>query len=124
MSTTLLCPQCAHSIKDPRTEDEYRNGVAPPPCPLCSGGWDIWELRLAPIPLEENRTQIASWLGQIPFPSAIDLVSTQAGMRVRMFTPPGSAHGQMKAWASMTHQQTRWVHSGPDRYHGQQNDTC
>lgn len=112
MSTTLLCPKCAHSVEDPRTEDEYRNGIAPPPCPLCSGGWDIWELRLAPIPLEENRTQIASWLGQLPSPSAIDLVSTQAGMRVRMFTPPGSAHGQMKAWAAMTHQQTRWVHIG------------
>jgi len=39
-------------------------------------------------------------------------MSTENGMRVRMFTPSGTADGQMKAWASMTHQQTRWVHVG------------
>lgn len=112
MSGNLLCPQCGYSFEDPRTEEEYRNGLQPPSCPLCSEGWDIWELRLAPIPLEKNRTQIASWLGQLPFPSAVDLVATKSGMRVRMFTPPGAARGQMKSWASMTHQQTRWVYLG------------
>lgn len=112
MNSNLLCPKCAYSFEDPRTEEEYRNGVQPPACPLCSEGWDIWELRLAPIPLEENRTQIASWLGHLPFPSAVDLVATKSGMRVRMLTPPGAAQGQMKSWASMTHQQTRWVHLG------------
>ena len=112
MSHTLLCPRCAYELDDPRTDKEYINGVPGPVCPLCDGKWDIWELRLAPIPLEKNRTQIASWLGQIPFPSAIDLMATETGMRVRMFTPPSAAHGQMKAWASMTHQQTRWVHVG------------
>jgi hypothetical protein len=112
MSTVLLCPRCAYSFGDPRSESDRHSNVQPPVCPLCEGGWDIWELRLAPIPLEKNRTQIASWLGQMPFPSAIDLVSTISGMRVRLFTPPGIAQGHMKAWASMTHQQTRWVHVG------------
>jgi len=83
----ILCQTCAQPYEDPRTEEEYRNGAEPPNCPLCTGKWDIWELRLAPIPLEKNRAQIASWLGQLPFPSAIDLVATKSGMRVRMFTP-------------------------------------
>jgi len=112
MSDNLICPKCAHSFKDPRSKEEYLNGAPPPSCPLCTEGWDIWELRLAPIPLEKNRQQIASWLGQVPFPSTVDLMSTENGMRVRMFTPSGTADGQMKAWASMTHQQTRWVHVG------------
>ena len=72
----------------------------------------MWELRLAPIPLERNRAQIASWLGQLPFPCAIDLVATELGMRVRMFTPPGMANGAVKSWAAMTHQQTRWTYLG------------
>lgn len=112
MKSTILCPRCAYPVDDPRTDEEYLSGVQGPRCPLCEGKWEMWELRLAPIPLEKNRTQIASWLGQIPFPSAIDLTATEAGMRVRMFTPPSAAQGQMKAWASMTHQQTRWVHVG------------
>lgn len=112
MKNTLLCPKCEYTFDDPRTDEEYQNGVEAPQCPLCAAGWDIWELRLAPIPLEKNRAQIASWLGQIPLPSAIDLAATKSGMRVRMYAPPGSANGQMKSWAAMTHQQTRWVRLG------------
>jgi len=108
----FLCQTCAQPFEDPRTEDEHRNGAEPPNCPLCSGKWDVWELRLAPIPLERNRAQIASWLGQLPFPSAIDLVATKSGMRVRMFTPPNTAYGAVKSWAAMTHQQTRWTRRG------------
>ena len=104
-----LCPTCGTPHDDTRTQDEYLRGVKPPDCPLCNSGWDIWELRFAPIPLEKNRAQIASWLGQLPFPSAIDIVCTEKGIRVRMFTPPGSADGAIRSWASMTHQQTRWV---------------
>src|SRR5690606_24176222 len=74
------CSRCDQGFADPGG----RAGL----CPLCAGNWDVWELRLAPIPLERNRAQIASWLGQLPFPSAIDLVATGQGMRVRMFTPP------------------------------------
>ena len=88
------------------------DGVDTHPCPLCSGNWDIWELRFAPIPLERNRGQIASWLGQLPFPSAIDLIATGSGIRVRMFTPPDTAHGAVRSWAAMTHQQTRWTYIG------------
>lgn len=108
-----LCPICGTPSDDPRTQADYVNGVLPPACPLCDSGWDVWELRFAPIPLEKNRAQIASWLGQLPFPSAIDLACTDNGMRVRMFTPPGSADGAIRSWAAMTHQQTRWVKLPP-----------
>jgi hypothetical protein len=98
MNNQIICITCGYSYDD-----------ATPVCPLCDGGWDVWELRFAPIPLEKNRAQIASWLGQLPFPSAIDLVCTEKGIRVRMFTPHGSADGAIRSWAAMTHQQTRWV---------------
>ena len=104
-----FCPTCGTPYDDTRTQAEYLSGVLPPACPLCNSGWDVWELRFAPIPLEKNRAQIASWLGQLPFPSAIDLACTEKGIRVRMFTPPGSADGAIRSWAAMTHQQTRWV---------------
>ena len=108
----ILCQTCAQPYEDPRTDEDCRSGVEAPQCPLCSGKWDIWELRFAPIPLERNRAQIASWLGQLSFPSAIDLVATKSGIRVRMFTPPDTAHGAVKSWAAMTHQQTRWTYIG------------
>jgi hypothetical protein len=104
-----LCPTCGTPQDDTRTQDEFNRRVPPPACPLCNSGWDVWELRFAPIPLEKNRAQIASWLGQLPFPSAIDLACTEKGIRMRMFTPPGSADGAIRSWAAMTHQQTRWV---------------
>ena len=104
-----FCPTCGTPQDDTRTQDEFNRGVQPPACPLCNSGWDVWELRFAPIPLEKNRAQIASWLGQLPFPSAIDLACTEKGIRMRMFTPPGSADGAIRSWAAMTHQQTRWV---------------
>lgn len=98
------CARCAQEFRDPGGEAGL--------CPLCTGNWDLWELRLAPIPLERNRAQIASWLGQLPFPCALDLVATGQGMRVRMFTPPGAAQGAARSWAAMTHQQTRWTYLG------------
>src|SRR6266545_2620406 len=104
-----LCPTCGTPHDDTRTQADYLSGVLPPACPLCNSGWDVWELRFAPIPLEKNRAQIASWLGQLPFPSVIDLACTEKGIRLRMFMPPGSADGAIRSWAAMTHQQTRWV---------------
>jgi hypothetical protein len=108
-SQQVFCPVCGTPQDDTRIQDEFNREVQPPACPLCTSGWDVWELRFAPIPLEKNRAQVASWLGQLPFPSAIDLVCTEQGIRVRMFTPPGSADGAIRSWAAMTHQQTRWV---------------
>ena len=105
----FTCLTCGNTYTDTRTDEQYLKGVEVPACPLCTDGWDVWELRFAPIPLEKNRAQIASWLGQLPFPSAIDLTCTAKGIRVRMFTPPGSADGAMRSWAAMTHQQSRWV---------------
>jgi len=105
-----ICPGCGTAYPDTRNDEEYLQGDTPKDeCPLCSKGWDIWELRFAPIPLEKNRAQIASWLGHLPFPSAIDIVCTANGIRMRMFTPRDSAIGAVKSWASMTHQQTRWT---------------
>ena len=109
MSNQIICINCGYSYDDPRTDEQLQKDDATPVCPLCSGGWDVWELRFAPIPLEKNRAQIASWLGQLPFPSAIDLVCTEKGIRLRMFTTPESADGAIRSWAAMTHQQTRWV---------------
>lgn len=77
-------------------------------CPLCSGGWEIWELHLPPVPLERNRDQISAWLSQAPAPSAIEIYATTEGIKVRLFAPPGKAQGATAAWASMTHQQSRW----------------
>jgi hypothetical protein len=113
MSSQIICVTCGYSYDDLRTHEQSRFEVGTPVCPLCNGGWDVWELRFAPIPLEKNRAQIASWLGLLPFPSAIDLVCTEKGIRVRMFTPPGSADGAIRSWAAMTHQQTRWVKLPP-----------
>ncbi len=107
-----MCPSCAQPYTDSRSDAERSAALKESLCPLCSGKWDIWELRFAPIPLERNRAQIASWLGQLPFPSAIDLMATKSGMRVRMFTPPGVASGAVNSWAAMTHQQTRWAYLG------------
>src|SRR5262247_4276 len=107
-----FCPTCGTPYADTRTQAQYLSGTLPSACPLCNSGWDVWELRFAPIPLERNRAQIASWLGQLPHPSAIDLVATQSGIRLRMFTPPHAAHGAVKSWAAMTHQQTRWTYIG------------
>jgi hypothetical protein len=78
-------------------------------CPLCAGNWEIWELRLPPIPLQKNRDQISAWLSQLPPPIAIEIYASAAGIKVRMFAPPGSAEGAAQAWASMMHQQSRWA---------------
>lgn len=109
----IMCRDCGYSFIDVSKECRKKDDV--PQCPLCSGKWDVWELRLSPIPLEKNRAQIASWLGQLPFPSAIDIKATDAGIRIRMFTPPGVASGAVKSWASMTHQQTRWARIKADQ---------
>jgi hypothetical protein len=119
----ILCSTCGASYPDTRTEEEQRQDGPKEACPLCSNGWDIWELRFAPIPLEKNRAQIASWLGHLPFPSAIDITCTANGIRMRMFAPRDSAAGAVRSWAAMTHQQTRWtkvstgcIPSPPARY--------
>lgn len=108
----INCPVCAHSY-DMQINDQESTLIGEDvSCPLCSGQWDIWELRFAPIPLERNRDQVASWLGQLTFPSAVDLMATECGIRMRLFTPPGSALGLVRSWAAMTHQQTRWTYLG------------
>jgi len=108
----IHCTICGQGIDALGIEEEAGGARAARHCSLCSGKWDIWELRFAPIPLERNRAQIASWLGQLPHPSAIDLIATQSGMRLRLFTPPNTAQGAVKSWAAMTHQQTRWTYIG------------
>jgi hypothetical protein len=111
----IICPVCAYTHNAQANDPEFAPMSETAQCPLCSGQWDIWELCFAPIPLERNRDQVASWLGQLTFPSAIDLIATESGMRVRMFTPPDSALGLIRSWAAMTHQQTRWTYLGKGR---------
>ena len=72
------------------------------------GQWEIWELRLPPVPLERNRDQISAWLSQLPAPVAIEIFTTTDGIKIRLYAPPGKAQGAASAWASMTHQQSRW----------------
>jgi hypothetical protein len=93
----ITCPICAHTYAIRVGDSDTGRICDHVPCPLCAGQWEIWELRFSPMPLAHNRAQIASWLGQMPFPSAIDLVATESGIRVRLFTPPGSAQGVIRS---------------------------
>jgi hypothetical protein len=77
-------------------------------CPLCTGGWDVWELQFSQLPLPDIGEQIASWLGQLPHPSALEIAGTERGLKLRLYAAPGSAQGAVQSWAAMTNQQTRW----------------
>jgi hypothetical protein len=99
--TDWLCTDCGDSYATPANEAEG--------CPLCTGKWEVWELRLSPLPLERNHQRIASWLSQLPQPAMFELLAeAEEGLRVRMILPPGKADGAISAWAAMTQQQTRW----------------
>ncbi|MGD9091558.1 MAG: type IV secretory system conjugative DNA transfer family protein [Anaerolineales bacterium] len=74
---------------------------------------DTWTLQLSPLPLPHVKKQIASWLGQLPFPSSIEIAASVEGLRVRLFTPRGKAQGAIKAWAALTQQQSRWKIENP-----------
>lgn len=102
----MICTRCGYDYDAPLPFQDKETPV--PACPLCEKGWDVWELRIAPVPLVRNREQIGSWLAQLPYPCSIDLVATSKGLRVRMYTPPGKADGAVSAWAAMNHHQTRW----------------
>jgi len=78
-------------------------------CPLCAGEWEAWELMFSPLPLPEIRSQIAGWLGQIPSPTVIEIAAEPAGARIRMYGLPETLRSAAVTWASMTHQQTRWM---------------
>ena len=106
----MICTHCGYDYDASPPSQEKKIPV--PACPLCAKGWDVWELRIAPIPLVRNREQIGSWLAQLPYPSSIDIVATSKGLRVRMYTPPGKADGAVSAWAAMNHHQTRWERIG------------
>jgi hypothetical protein len=75
---------------------------------LCAGNWEQWELQFSPLPLQNIKGQIAAWLGQLPHPSAIEIVADGRGLRVRLYTQPGKAQGPINAWAALTQQQSRW----------------
>lgn len=77
-------------------------------CPLCAGEWEVWELQFSPLPVPEVREQIASWLGQLPYPVSLEIAATTNGLKVRFYAPPGKAQGAVHAWAALTHQQSRW----------------
>jgi len=66
-------------------------------------------LQFAPISFPKIRRQIASWLGQAPHPVVLEVLATENGLRMRLYTPPGLGRGVVKSWASLVHQQTRWA---------------
>ena len=94
---TKQCQKCGYPFSNADSQ-----------CPLCCGQWEAWELRLPPVPLQRNREQISAWLGQLPAPVAIEIFTTTNGIKIRLYTPPEKASGAITAWASMTHQQSRW----------------
>jgi hypothetical protein len=71
--------------------------------------WETWELRLSPVPMEKIQEQVAAWMGQLPAPTALEILSTVDGASIRMYCPPGTARGAIDSWASMMHQQSLWA---------------
>lgn len=98
MQPKAVCRDCGFALN--RYDEE---------CPLCHGRWEVWEERFAPVKLERNREQISTWLSQLPNPVAFDIVATKKGIRLRVMAAPETIEGALKAWASMTQHQTRWV---------------
>jgi len=96
-SQSYLCPQCG-----------YEYAPAPGECPLCRGRWQGWELLFAPHALDDLRTQVMGWIGQLPFPSVIEWLASSDGLRVRLFVPPDAAEGVVRSWSALTGQQSRW----------------
>ena len=103
MQTNSFCRECGLPLRVNQEE-----------CPLCHGQWEVWEERFAPVKLERNREQIATWLAQLPNPVVFDIAATKNGIRLRIIAAPGTIEGALKAWSSMTQHQTRWVKL--DRY--------
>jgi hypothetical protein len=97
--TTSTCPYCNYT---------YPNNESRLSCPLCAGKWEKWDLQFSPLPLPRIKGQIAAWLGQLPYPTAIEIAADGNGLRVRLYTPPGKGQGAIRAWAALTQQQSRW----------------
>jgi hypothetical protein len=87
----MICMQCG-----------YEFASSPGDCPLCNGKWQGWELLFAPHALDDLRSQVMGWLGQIPFPAVIEWIASPKGLRVRLFLPPNTGEGIVHAWAAMT----------------------
>ena len=96
----MTCDTCGYPYR--------ADGTAFALCPLCAGKWEIWELLFSPLPLLNVTEQVAAWLGQVPYPAAIELVATVRGVKVRLYLPPGKGGGVVNAWAALTKQQSRW----------------
>lgn len=94
----MICQECGFEGMD----------TAGPDCPLCSGKWEVWKLMFSPVPLVDVQKQVATWLTQLPHPSAIEVSADPDGLRVYLLAPPGTVSGAVSAWGAMTHQQTLW----------------
>ena len=97
---TSICPNCNYTYLITKKDAHL--------CPLCTGKWDRWELQFSPLPLLRIKGQIAAWLGQLPYPTAIEITASEDGLRMRLYTPPGKGEGAIRAWAALTQQQSRW----------------
>jgi len=86
----------------------YEFASSPTDCPLCNGQWQGWELLFAPLKLDDLRSQVMGWLGQLPCPAVIEWIATPLGLRLRLYLPPHVAEGVVQAWAAMTGQHSRW----------------
>jgi hypothetical protein len=93
----MICPHCG-----------YNYALNLGDCPLCNGKWQAWELLFASIPLDDLRNQVMIWLAQLTFPSVLEWFASTKGLRIRLYVPLGTSEGVIRAWASMTGQQSRW----------------
>ncbi|NJC98418.1 MAG: type IV secretory system conjugative DNA transfer family protein [Anaerolineae bacterium] len=103
-----LCVQCGY---------EYAAG--PGDCPFCDGVWEGWELLFAPHALEELRSQVMGWIGQLPHPSVVEWSASSKGLRVRLYVPPHVAEGVIRSWAALMGQQSRWRSIGSSDLRGE-----
>lgn len=87
----------------------YEGGV----CPYCNNQWQVWELRFAPVPVEDIRKQVAGWLGHLGLPCVFEFTADPVnGFRLRYYTAPERGEASTTSWTSMLHQQTRWEKVG------------
>ena len=100
--TQFTCPRCNYAYSNPHKGRSR---------PLWTGKWERWDLQFSPLPLPEIKGQMAAWVGQLPYPAAIEIAAHRTGLRVRLYTPPGKGLGTIRAWAALTRQQSRWKRS-------------
>ena len=77
-------------------------------CALCRGDWACRELHFAPLPIEDAHVQLREWPASLVHPTLITIQAGADGLCMRQYCPPGANEAAVKAWASLSRQQSRW----------------